>query len=350
MPNADPMDTREAWLQSLEPKQQPTSNGTLTTSELLASAASTSWVVDGLLAAGAAVLLGADAGTGKTSLGYAAAAAVASGQPFLDQLPVAQGPALVIQADESPRDAARKQRLMGIDPNLPIRWIFPCLDPAWAGFSIPWLEARIREIQPRLLLLDSVTSLFTGGVATLRDAEFGQAFYALNDLASKHGCAVLVTCHLRKTETGQRSRVHLVDIAGTFSQGAGVADVIGLWSPPSPQYPGHTIIGHLGKRNLTAGTLWHLRGDTESLSWELVGVGDGDQTPRDRRQLTDRILEHLSTTGPQTPPQIAAQLAANVEHSRRICRDAFSEGKLIRIKLPSTGGRRSFAYAIAPHT
>ena len=54
------------------------------------------WVIRDFLARGAFVLLGAEMGSGKSTLVYRAAEAIHQGTLFLDQLPTTKGRVLVI--------------------------------------------------------------------------------------------------------------------------------------------------------------------------------------------------------------------------------------------------------------
>ena len=81
------------------------------------------WVIDELLAKGATMLLVAQARSGKTSLLYAAAAAVEEGSAFLEQIQTKQGRVLIIQGDEPENDCYNKLKIMDLEGAFDI--VFP---------------------------------------------------------------------------------------------------------------------------------------------------------------------------------------------------------------------------------
>jgi RecA-family ATPase len=72
-------------------------------------------VIDEFLAKGATMLLVAQAGSGKISFLYAAAAAVEEGRAFLEQIQTKQGRVLIIQGDEPENDCYNKLKIMDIE-------------------------------------------------------------------------------------------------------------------------------------------------------------------------------------------------------------------------------------------
>ncbi len=309
--------------------------------ELRSDRSSTEWIISEFGAKGAAVILAAESGVGKTSFMYRAAEAVSLGIPLMGQLQTLPRRVLFVQADESRRNAADKLHLMGMEASFD--FVFPD-EAGWNGLDLDRLLTIIEQKCYGAIFLDSITTLLTGGLHSIRDVEFADPLYELNRIASDKGLLCILSAHLRKPEGGSRSRVNLHDILGITSQVGAVSDVWGMWNPPSPTYGESTIMGCLGKRNCQQGTTWHLQGDSEDFSWSQLAVGDSGLLPTKRQELSAQILEVLRAEHPLSAGQVAKRLGANAEHVRRLCVDLYLRDKLTR-STPSTGmGRPPHLY------
>jgi hypothetical protein len=265
----------------------------------------------------------------------------------MGQLPTVKGRVLFIQADESKQNATEKLEIMDIEAE-GIDFIFPS-EQGWNGLEMDRLEAQITAQRYGAVFLDSITTLLTHSAHSMKDAEFSQPLYQLNALASSFNLFALISAHLKKPDSGARSRVTFHDITGTGAQVGAVSDIWGMWRPPSPTHEDHYVLGCLGKRNCKEGTTWHLQGNPEGFSWKLKGVGDGDLLPTKRQQLKATVLEHLATDPtPRTAKELALALGHNPEHVRRVCVDLFLAQELRRTKQPSSMGRPSMLYSLPP--
>lgn len=225
----------------------------------------TQWVVDEIGASGACVLLGADKGSGKTSLLYQLANSISKGEPFMDQLPTQKRKVVVVQGDESSTNASDKLDIMGIDADFD--FVFP-EEMGWQGIEVPKLSKLIDDNSYGAVLLDSVTTLLGNETQGFRmnDAEFAAPLYQLNNLASKKNLLIMITSHLRKADTQQPRGISLDDILGAGTQSAAVSDVWGMWRHDKPELEDHYIMQCLGKRNCQQGTAWNLQGSQEDYS------------------------------------------------------------------------------------
>jgi len=303
------------------------------------------WVVEEIGAKGACVLLAADKGSGKTSLLYQMANAITQGQPFLGQLKTEQKKVLVIQGDESRLNAVDKLDAMGIETDFDFLFPEEC---GWIGLEMIQLQDLIRIHGYGAVLLDSVTTLLGNGSQGIKmnDPEFAAPLYALNHLASATGTLVMITSHLRKSESQPHKAISTDDVLGAGTLTAAVSDIWSLQRHQNPEFVDHFILRCLGKRNSQIGTAWNLQGSQEDFSWVLKSLVDpSDLLPARKRELKEKIVELLNNhDGLLHATEIAARLSCDAEHARRTCRTLASEESISRSMRDSTGGRPAWLY------
>lgn len=316
-------------------------------SELKASRRPTEWIVEEIGALGACVLLAADKGSGKTSLLYAMATAIARGDHFMGQLPTTKSKVLVVQGDESRTNALDKLDAMGIDAEFD--FLFPD-EVLWNGLELTKLRRLVSDAGYKAVLADSVTTLVGNGAHGVRmnDPEFSAPLYGLNQLAGEMNFMAVIASHLRKTDGQTTKPISADDVLGAGTLTAAVSDVWALARSPKPDFPDHFVLHCLGKRNCQLGTAWNLQGSQEDFSWVLRSVADpNDLLPQKRRELKDKILQLLSTADTWLSAcEIAAELGCNAEVARRSCRELSSQQLVTKVKASSTGGRPAWLYGI----
>mgnify|MGYP003316816234 CR=1 FL=1 len=146
------------------------------------------WVIRDFLAKGALVLLGAEMGSGKSTLMYRAAEAIFEGSLFLDQLRTSQGRVLVIQGDESASDARKKFRRMGLEAQFEICFTEPPLD-------LSWLEKQIQSKVYDAIFIDSATSLLATNELDVTDLGFPRKLYRIGKCFAQSNVAGVLTSH-----------------------------------------------------------------------------------------------------------------------------------------------------------
>jgi len=165
-------------------------------SELLASRPEPErWVWDRLLPQGGVTVLAAYMKTGKTTLAYPLALAVAKGQPFLNH-PTQQGAVLILAVEEHPRMILRRLRRFGLDHD----------DPVYVHRGrLEYSPAAIREIQA-FILANHITLLVVDTLARFwnisdenNNAEVIRRVNPILDLARDTDCAILLIHHERKS-------------------------------------------------------------------------------------------------------------------------------------------------------
>jgi len=324
---------------AIGPPQLVQSRRPTTAADLTKTAEATEWIVEDFGAEGALVILAAESGTGKTTLLYQMAAAISEGADFLGQLKTQKRKVLVVQADESKRNAGDKVHLMGIESNN-VHFRFPEDDTRWSSLDIGLIRDQIALYGYGVIILDSMTTLLTGG-CSIKEAEFAKPLYELNQVASSHKALIIISAHLRKTESGEkRHEIKADDVIGTGIQQAAASDTWGLWRAKKQLHDDHFVLGCLGKRNCDESARWDLQGSQEDFTWEIVQSSNNDLLPSEKASLKEQILNLLNRADEwMTTNQISGEVCCNMEHCRRCVRELFRTGKIESKKKKQGNGR-----------
>ncbi|MBV8830597.1 MAG: AAA family ATPase, partial [Acidobacteriaceae bacterium] len=167
--------------------------------------------------------------------------------------------------------------------------------PPLMGGGAEGLESLIREVQPRLVVLDTLTALLKGGK---RDTDVFRTQYAevtrIRKIAEDLKVAIILVHHVRKggADTGIEA------IAGTGGIGAAIDGLLYMKRKTEGEAT-IDVTGREAEENTIA-----LRFDQEPLGWRVLGDDALQLLNSERRE----ILELLREEGGATPRQIAADL------------------------------------------
>lgn len=297
------------------------------------------------------LLIAAEGGVGKSSIGYQIAEAVTNGAKFAGQFKCRQAAALIIQMDESVEDAKRKWRRMGLSPSpgrLTVKWRF-------SPMMFPELRRWIAESDAKLVVLDSLL-MIAGGQISPKDAEFGLLIYRLNELAGELGITILCLHHVIKSAGRQRTEITKDDIFGTAYIFNGAADVWGLWRT-TEDGTGDTLFGLrcLKARSglVDVGTTYEFIGNDEDRRMTFRGISGRTTTLNQIRTARDRVIALLeqSEGALLTPEQVSQRLQlGNRKYAGKLLGELYDRRSITgvdREQLPSTGGRPGYAYFVA---
>jgi archaellum biogenesis ATPase FlaH len=216
------------------------------------------WIIPGFLPAASVILLGASGGTGKTTICYNLAKHIATGQSW-SQYPVVQGKVLIISTDESSHDT--KEKLQTIDfasvPRGGVSFI-----RFWRFSQVDLLEEQIRQIEPALVIIDSLTSTTAGIASDRTSSSAGDCLYELRDIAEKYECSFIVLHHLNKQNEFRDSTTY-------------VDNVSEAWKLTRDQRADDFILDYEKSRSGFQGKLV-LRRNIENYQWRVIGrVSEG---------------------------------------------------------------------------
>ena len=303
------------------------------------------WLIDQFGMRGSLVVLGGATGASKSTLIYGMAQAISEGGVWGGQLQCKKGKALVIQSDESERNAQRKLQVMDMDPpSFDLLTDMPELDLAR-------LEALQQVNRYDAIFMDSITTLLgmCGDGPKMTDVEFGAVIYRLNKWADEANVLVVMTCHLRKqARDATNNNVRIGDMYGAGSQTWAASDVWALWRVDDNDagYDTHLMLRCLKGRSCEIDTAWNLDGCKEDFSHRVVRVVDpSDLLPLRAVAVKEQALALIINSGKQwTIKDISQAINCNHEHARRTLQSLLSQHQIARRKLPSTGGRPLYAY------
>lgn len=154
------------------------------------------WVVGGLLPANSVAIIGAPGGIGKTVLLYDIAKAIATGHDW-SGLPTAHGKVLIVQVDEPKTDTSDKLHEACFDAVPPgaITWC-----RRWRFTQTRQLFQIIKKIQPKLVVIDSITAAHAGTDTDMISSKAGDCVYKLRDFAetAEWGVSFWLVHHVNK--------------------------------------------------------------------------------------------------------------------------------------------------------
>ncbi len=311
-----------------------------------AESISTEPIIEDLLAVGLTLLAG-DGGAGKSSVAYQLVEAVTTGGKFAGQFQARQASCLVVQLDESVKDASVKWRAMGFAPNKPLMHFLWKFNP----MMFPELRAKVRDTGAKVVILDSLLKV-AGGTISPKDAEFGLLIYRLNQLAAELGIAIICIHHLAKADKNKkRVDVTKEDIYGSAYVFNGAADVWGYWGfredgNPDPLY----ALKVLKNRSslVEVNTTYEFEGSAEDQRISFRGMANRtitlDEIKTHRERVRVFILSRPGTvfTAKQVNDHIGV---GSVAYAKRLLTELYNARVGVdRKQLPSTGGRPPYGY------
>jgi len=151
------------------------------------------WLIPGLIPKTGVTILAGDAGIGKSTLAYDAAAAVIYGDSFLGENPTATGKVLIVNSDEPINFAQDKLLNRGIQHNCKY------LD-GWDTSQWDVLQNAIEDYKPDLVIIDSFSSIHLDESFDENSPTAKATIYRLNHVLQKCNTSCILTHHLAKSK------------------------------------------------------------------------------------------------------------------------------------------------------
>lgn len=161
--------------------------------DILEKADERQWIIAGMIPAGSTVLQAADGGTGKTTLAYQMAGAIAAGF-YWSGLPTLKGNVLIVQVDEPEEDTREKLQESGFRdvPRGSVQFL-----RRWKFTQTRQLFKHMRKTKPNLVVIDSLTAAMAGTGVELIASNAGDRLYDLRNFAETADwpCSFLILHH-----------------------------------------------------------------------------------------------------------------------------------------------------------
>lgn len=271
------------------------------------------WLWCGRLAFGKLALIEGDPGLGKSLLTLDLCARLSRGRP-MPQSEESSAPAnsLVLNAEDGEGDTIRS-RLIALDADLERVFVVPGNS---SSIRLPGrcdvLDEAIARTAARLVVLDPLLAFFDYDVSAGNDQSVRRAIAPLANLASRHGCCVLLVRHLNKH--GSKQAIY---------RGGGAIGLLGACRSAwlvgrDPVVPGRCVLAQV-KNNLAAaqGSLCYRvisEGGTPRLVWLGESVWSAEQVLSGTVRGASRV-------------QARALLWSFLDGGPRLVREIWAEGE-----------------------
>jgi putative DNA primase/helicase len=210
------------------------------------------WLWPGRLPLGKLVVLDGDPGTGKSTLAIGLAARVTTGSPMPDRAVLPRPASVVVLTAEDglgdtvrPRLEAARGDAAKVHVLEAVRESDGTERPPRIPEDLARLEALVRRLGAKLVIVDVLAAYLSGQVDSYRDADVRRALHPLARLAEETGAVVLVLRHLSKS--GGTNALY----RGGGSIGIIGAARVGLLAAIDPEDEGRRVLA-VTKSNLAA--------------------------------------------------------------------------------------------------
>ncbi len=178
------------------------------------------------------------------------------------------------------------------------------------------LEAVIADLEPRLVILDTLTAMLKGGGKRDNDvfrSQYGEVS-RLRKVAEDHKTAIVLIHHTRKGASDGA----VESVAGTGGIAAAADTLWFLKKKPE----GEATLEIVGRETEEKKLALKFHGDP--FGWEVLGDDEGRMLGGERRE----ILELLRDDGPLRPAQIAAELGKQRPAIRMLLKRMREDGQV----------------------
>jgi replicative DNA helicase len=177
------------------------------------------WLIPGFVPADSVVVIYADGGAGKTRLTMSLAKAAVTGGTFAYEGTEFEAMnTLLIETDQGPRNTAKLIEMQGFLEDEAGSRLFICDD--WSFGEFGRLKTLLKKRRPKLVILDSLTSLSINTLYSENDTEYARPLVRLRHFAKEFGCTFLVIHHSNSQGgiRGTRAIKNTVDEVFKFSK------------------------------------------------------------------------------------------------------------------------------------
>jgi hypothetical protein len=256
------------------------------------------WLVTDFLPDDSLILVAGQVGLGKTTACMDWAASITNGRvPIIGGKREARN---VLMLSNEDSEAQLRRIFTRLGGNLSLLYVEDeDSELPWGLGDIPALAAHIADLQPALVIIDSLTTHKPGRVDMNSHGDIAPMLVALRKLAATHGCAIVVIHHTNKMQTGDP----LTKISGSIGITATARHVILIAQHPEDE---NSRVAAIAKTNLVRPDAPGYRFGLKPFAWH----GETDLRASDLLQVP------LS-------PQLAAEKTTEAE---TFLRDALKDG------------------------
>lgn len=295
------------------------------------------WLIAGLLPIGTTALLYAEGGVGKTLLAYDLIKAVACGNNW-NGLRTQTGKVLLMQTDEPSVVTAQNMKIAGFMESLPQSQLM--ISTHWQFSQMKRLKDSIKEHQPKLVVIDSLTSSNRNAMVEEKDVEYGRCLYELRDIAMEFNCTVIILHHENKVG----------GIRGSTSLKANVSEVW-RFKRCDKLTSLHRVLEVEKSRSACTGKYQMLL-DPDDYSWTYQGDYDptqhDDSSKPSQLPLKVRLLNFLEEHPgvPYEPEELISDFGGNKDTIRKALERLWRSGLIDIEERIKPGSKRYRVYLV----
>ena len=165
------------------------------------------WLWQRWVPLGKLTILDGDPGLGKSTMLLDLAARVSTSGTMPDQSIGTLGNVIIMSAEDAPEDTIRPRleaAAANLDRVIDLSHVVVGGQerPPEIPSDLPLIEAKIRDHQARLLIIDPLMAFLYGADAN-KDQEIRRVLYKLSKIAEKHRCSIICMRHLNKSSNGK---------------------------------------------------------------------------------------------------------------------------------------------------
>ncbi|MBD2094111.1 AAA family ATPase [Trichocoleus sp. FACHB-591] len=265
------------------------------------------WLIPGWLPLATTLLLHGDGGAGKTLMLYEVMECVLKGKPR-NGYPVEQGQVLLVQTDEPSIVTNERIDIRGIAETDPLHIL-----PDWQVEAMPRLASYLQEHRPKLVIIDSLSSINRNCIFSENDTEYARPLLQLRDLANEFGCTFVIIHHSNFMGQARGSRA----IHNSVSE---------VWSLKSNlETPQERLLRVEKTRLGRPPGKYRFQFDEDSFSFSYMGEGENDDQNSEASTQEHRVRLWLFDSDHQGIPYTATEIAEFIGLAKHSARRALYE-------------------------
>ena len=293
------------------------------------------WVIPGFIPSQSVVVLYADGGVGKTRLSFSMAKKCVEGGSFayqgteFDPMNV-----LLIETDQGPRNTAKLLEMQDFLDDRFCHRLTICDD--WSVSEFGRLRSMLKKHQPKLVIVDSLTSISVSSCYSENDTEYARPLVRIRHIAKEYGCSFLIIHHSNAGGDlrGSRAIRNTVDEVWKFTNEVNEVEKFNKLTIEKTRSRG-------------PGT-YKFTYDDDSWSWQFAGrledsnIPGGNVSTNNMQQCLNFLQQNMGVA--YEAVELAHTLGLNKDSVRRDLKRASMEGLCNCGR--STTNRRSLVYYI----
>ncbi|WP_099070711.1 DnaB-like helicase N-terminal domain-containing protein [Nostoc linckia] len=308
----------------------------LTYEELKDLAGSTvrEWLLNGLIPKSTTILLASDGGVGKTKFAYSIGKILIQGTQFGTFVATGKRKILYYQGDESPGDMLQALESLGYseqDIGQSVRVRF-----GWSAENMPTLIQDLKEFQPELVFIDSLSTANRFSVYRESEMEYARPILEMTGLANQYKTTFVIIHHMNKGG----------EVRGSTAIRNAVSEVWTLSKDNKETATQYDRILEIDKsRSRSSNKKYRMYFNPEDLSFTFLGEEAeefGGPSQSAKESTLQLLADHRNIKF--TSEEIAHRLGTSKDYARRFLNELSADGLISVKRQPGKANTYFLAY------